>query len=79
VVDAPLAEKMNEIFLEVVMAADFTSEALEVFGKKKRLKHFSQGGTKHVMSKDSHDVKHVDGGYVYQNSDCICDNVVSYA
>ena len=28
---------MNEIFLEVVMAADFTPEALEVFEKKKRL------------------------------------------
>ena len=76
VVDAPLAEKMNEIFLEVVMAADFTPEALEVFEKKKRLKLFSQGGTKLVMSKDSHDFKHVDGGFVHQNSDCICDNEV---
>ncbi len=79
VVDAPLAEKMNEIFLEVVMAADFTAEALEVFAKKKRLKLFSQGGEKLVMSKDSHDFKHVDGGFVYQNSDCICDNEVHNA
>jgi len=79
VVDAPLAEKMNEIFLEVVMAADFTAEALKVFEKKKRLKLFSQGGTKLVMSKDSHDFKHVDGGFVYQNSDCICDNEVHNA
>ncbi|CAA6826841.1 MAG: IMP cyclohydrolase (EC / Phosphoribosylaminoimidazolecarboxamide formyltransferase (EC [uncultured Sulfurovum sp.] len=84
VVDAPLAEKMNEIFLEVVMASDFTEEALEVFNKKKRLKLFSQnsllqGGTKLVMSKDSHDFKHVDGGFVYQNSDCICDNEVHNA
>ena len=79
VVDAPLAEKMNEIFLEVVMAADFTPEALEVFEKKKRLKLFSQGGKKLVMSKDSHDFKHVDGGFVYQNSDCICDNEVHNA
>jgi len=79
VVDAPLAQKMNEIFLEVVMAADFTPEALEIFAKKKRLKLFSQGGTKLVMSKDSHDFKHVDGGFVYQNSDCICDNEVHNA
>jgi len=79
VVDAPLAEKMNEIFLEVVMAADFTPEALEVFEKKKRLKLFSQGGTKLIMSKDSHDFKHVDGGFVYQNADCICDNEVHNA
>ncbi len=79
IVDAPLAEKMNEIFLEVVMAADFTSEALEVFAKKKRLKLFSQGREKLVMAKDSHDFKHVDGGFVYQNSDCICDNEVHNA
>jgi phosphoribosylaminoimidazolecarboxamide formyltransferase/IMP cyclohydrolase len=79
IVDAPLAEKMNEIFLEVVMAADFTPEALAVFEKKKRLKLFSQGATKLVMAKDSHDFKHVDGGFVYQNSDCICDNEVHNA
>ncbi|MCF6244628.1 MAG: bifunctional phosphoribosylaminoimidazolecarboxamide formyltransferase/IMP cyclohydrolase [Sulfurovum sp.] len=79
IVDAPMAEKMNEIFLEVVMASDFTSEALKIFEKKKRLKLFAQGGEKLVMSKDSHDFKHVDGGFVYQNSDCICDNEVHNA
>jgi len=79
VVTKELAEKMNEIFLEVVMAADFEPQALEVFEKKKRLKLFSQGGTKLVMSGDSHDFKHVDGGFVYQNSDCICDNEVHNA
>ncbi|MEA2028525.1 MAG: bifunctional phosphoribosylaminoimidazolecarboxamide formyltransferase/IMP cyclohydrolase [Campylobacterota bacterium] len=79
VVTKELAEKMNEIFLEVVMAADFEPEALEVFEKKKRLKLFAQGGTKLVMSNDTHDFKHVDGGFVYQNSDCICDNEVHNA
>ncbi|KAK2138643.1 hypothetical protein LSH36_2683g00018 [Paralvinella palmiformis] len=76
IIDKALAKKMNEIFLEVVMAGDFTDEALEVFAKKKRLKLFSQGGEKLVMSKDSYDFKHVDGGFVYQNSDCICENEV---
>jgi len=76
IVDAPLAEKMNELFLEVVMAADFTAEALEIFEKKKRLKLFSQGGSKLVMSGDGHDFKHVDGGFVYQNSDHISDSEV---
>ncbi|MBU1669447.1 bifunctional phosphoribosylaminoimidazolecarboxamide formyltransferase/IMP cyclohydrolase [bacterium] len=79
VVTKELAEKMNEIFLEVVMAADFEAEALEVFEKKKRLKLFAQGGKKLVMSNDTHDFKHVDGGFVYQNSDCICDNEVHNA
>jgi len=84
IVTKELAQKMNEIFLEVVMAVDFEPEALEVFEKKKRLKLFAQGGkssgeSRLVMSKDSHDFKHVDGGFVYQNSDCICDNEVKNA
>jgi phosphoribosylaminoimidazolecarboxamide formyltransferase/IMP cyclohydrolase len=79
VVTKELAEKMNEIFLEVVMAADFDAEALEVFEKKKRLKLFAQGGKKLVMSNDTHDFKHVDGGFVYQNADCICDGEVHNA
>jgi len=79
IVDAPLAEKMNEIFLEVVMAADFTVEALAVFEKKKRLKLFAQGGVKLIMSGDTHDFKHVDGGFVYQNSDRIGDKEVEHS
>jgi phosphoribosylaminoimidazolecarboxamide formyltransferase/IMP cyclohydrolase len=31
------------------------------------------------MSNDSYDFKHIDGGFVYQNSDCICDNEVRNA
>ncbi|KIM07203.1 MAG: phosphoribosylaminoimidazolecarboxamide formyltransferase [Sulfurovum sp. FS08-3] len=79
VVTQELATKMNEIFLEVVIAADFEPEALEVFDSKKRIKLFAQGGKKLVMSHDTHDFKHVDGGFVYQNSDCICDNEVHNA
>ncbi len=79
VVDATLAKKMNEIFLEVVMAADFTPEALEIFQEKKRLKLFAQGTKKLVMAKDTYDFKHIDGGFVYQNADCICDNEVAHA
>ncbi len=79
IVDGALAQKMNEIFLEVVMAADFTPEALEVFEPKKRIKLFAQGGKKLIMAKDEYDFKHVDGGFVYQNSDYICDGEVHNA
>jgi len=79
VVTKELAQKMNEIFLEVIIAADFEPDALEVFESKKRIKLFAQGGSKLVMSNDSHDFKHIDGGFVYQNSDCICDNEVHNA
>ncbi len=79
IVDEELAKKMNEIFLEVIIAANFTDDALKVFESKKRIKLFAQGGTKLVMSNDSYDFKHIDGGFVYQNSDCICDNEVRNA
>ncbi|HHH50799.1 MAG TPA: bifunctional phosphoribosylaminoimidazolecarboxamide formyltransferase/IMP cyclohydrolase [Campylobacterales bacterium] len=76
IVTKELAMKMNEIFLEVIIAGDFEPEAVEVFSKKKRIKLFAQGNPKLVMAKDTHDFKHIDGGFVYQNSDCICDNEV---
>jgi phosphoribosylaminoimidazolecarboxamide formyltransferase/IMP cyclohydrolase len=80
IVTRALAEKMNEIFLEVIMAPDFEPEALEVLSLKKRLKLFSQGGgSSLVMPRDAYDFKHIDGGFVYQNSDCICDNEVYHA
>ena len=76
VVDEALAKKMNEIFLEVIIAADFTDDALKVFENKKRIKLFVQGTKKLTIPKDRYDFKHVEGGFVFQNSDCICDNEV---
>ena len=79
VVDLELAKKMNEIFLEVIIAGDFTKEALEEFNKKKRLKLFSFNKDRLVIPKDRADFKHIEGGFVYQDSDCICDNEVKNA
>ncbi len=79
VVTKELALEMNKIFLEVIIAGDFEPDAIEVFSKKKRIKLFSQGSKKLVRAKDTHDFKHIDGGFVYQNSDCICDNEVKNA
>jgi phosphoribosylaminoimidazolecarboxamide formyltransferase/IMP cyclohydrolase len=79
VVDAELARKMNEIFLEVVVAGGFTSEALEIFSSKKRLKLFSHESDRLVVPADPADFKHIEGGFVYQSSDCICDNEVKGA
>jgi len=78
-VDGELARKMNEIFLEVIVAAKFSEEALEVFSKKKRLKLFQLGENKLITAGDKADFKHIEGGFVYQNSDCICDNEVTNA
>ena len=79
IVDKPLAEKMNEIFLEVVVAGDFTNEALEVFSAKKRLKLFAQKTDRLRIAGDRADFKHIEGGFVYQTADCICDNEVKHA
>lgn len=38
VVDKDTAEKMNEIFLEIIAASDFTKEALEVLTQKKNVR-----------------------------------------
>ena len=76
VIDKELAEKMNEIFLEVIVAAGFSEDALEIFGKKKRLKLFTLGEGKLLKAGDKADFKHIEGGFVYQNSDCVCDNEV---
>ena len=75
-VDKELAEKMNEIFLEVVFAAKITAEAQEVFAKKKRIKLFEQGTEVLELSNDTIDFKRVDGGFVFQDADKVEDDEV---
>ncbi|MGB0989845.1 MAG: bifunctional phosphoribosylaminoimidazolecarboxamide formyltransferase/IMP cyclohydrolase PurH, partial [Halarcobacter sp.] len=77
IVDLDLAVKMNEIFLEVVFAADFTAEAEEELNKKKRIKLFKQGTTKLEMANDDFNFKIVDGGFVYQDADKVEDDEVA--
>lgn len=76
VVDAELAEKMNEIFLEVVIAGRITPEAQAVFEKKKRLKLFEYGAERIVLSHDTLDFKHIDGGFVFQDADKVGEDEV---
>ena len=71
IVTKPLAEKMNEIFLEVIIAADFEAEAMEVFASKKRIKLFAQGGERLILARDAIDFKHIDGGFVLQDADSV--------
>ena len=44
VLEKGLAEEINKIFVEVIIAGDITEEAIKVFEKKKRIKLFSQNG-----------------------------------
>ncbi len=70
-VDKALAEKMNEIFLEVIIAGRITLEAQEVFSKKKRIKLFEMGSEKLLLANDTKDFKHIGGGFVYQDADVV--------
>jgi phosphoribosylaminoimidazolecarboxamide formyltransferase/IMP cyclohydrolase len=79
VVTKDLALKMNEIFLEVIIAGRFTEEALEVFESKKRIKLFEMGSDKLVLANDEKDFKHIDGGFVYQDADKVNDEEVKNA
>lgn len=77
--DKKLAEKINEIFTEVIIAASVDDEALEVFANKKRIKIFSQESEYLKLSNDPYDFKHIDGGFVYQESDRVRDEEVRNA
>ncbi len=77
--DEALAEKINEIFTEVIIAASVTDAALKVFENKKRIKIFTQESDYLVLNNDAYDFKHIDGGFVYQESDKVDTNEVKNA
>ncbi|MBN1838714.1 MAG: bifunctional phosphoribosylaminoimidazolecarboxamide formyltransferase/IMP cyclohydrolase [Campylobacterales bacterium] len=77
--DKALAEKINEIFVEVIIAANVDEDALSVFESKKRIKIFTQESKYLVLSEDAYDFKHVDGGFVFQQSDMVCDEEITQA
>ena len=77
--DAKLAQKMHEIFIEVIIAANVTDEALAVFADKKRTKIFTQNGAKLKRAGEKFDFKHIDGGFVFQERDEINEDEVKNA
>jgi len=79
VVDKELALKMNEIFLEVIIAGRITPEAQEVFASKKRIKLFEMGSDKLILASDKKDFKHINGGFVFQDADKVGDDEVQNA
>jgi len=64
-IDAATAEELNKTFLEIVMAADFDEEALEILKKKKNLRIIK---IKNPVSDKQTWVK-IDGGMLVQGSD----------
>jgi len=64
-VDAPTAAKLGELFLEIVAAPDFDSDALEILKKKKNLRIIKLD----KAPKEAHEYIAVDGGLLVQQSD----------
>ena len=71
--DEELAKKINEIYVEVIIAANVDEAALKVFESKKRIKIFTQDNKFLVRSNDKFDFKHIDGGFVFQERDFVKD------
>lgn len=61
-----LAQEINKMFIEVLVARGITQEALKVFESKKRMKIFVENAS---LPRDRYDFKHIQGGFVLQESD----------
>lgn len=66
-VDEILASKLSEIFLEVIAAPSFSSEALEKFARKKNLRLLEIEDM--MDSEEKIDIKKVQGGFLVQEVD----------
>ncbi len=65
-VDEMTAQEITKHFFEVVIAPDFSEQALELFSKKKNLRVIQ-----HLGHSLSFDVKKVSGGYLLQDEDTL--------
>jgi phosphoribosylaminoimidazolecarboxamide formyltransferase/IMP cyclohydrolase len=74
-----LAEEMSKTFFEVIIAGKVEEGVLEIFSMKKRIKIFQQNSDYLQISGDSYDFKHIEGGFVFQNSDEVSDGEVREA
>ena len=69
-IDAGTAEEMSKIFLEIVIAPDFTEDALEILTQKKNIRLLKlEGILKKVEGQI--DIKKVSGGLLVQDTDDI--------
>lgn len=73
-VDGATAEEMGKIFLEVIVAPDFTPEAVDILGKKKNIRLLKLPGCATPNTPDLMDMKKVVGGLLVQGLDtCLFD------
>ncbi len=72
-VDRKTAEELILTFYEVIIAPDFESEALEVFGAKKNLRVIKFPELKEKITPSGFDLKRILGGFIVQGWDKVDD------
>jgi len=70
-IDAETAEALSRLFLEIVIAPDFSAEALAVLTKKKNLRLLRLPVNLRVPGEKLYDFKKVRGGLLVQESDAL--------
>ncbi len=78
-IDLELAKEIGKTFIEVLIAPQITNDALEFLETKKKLKICICGEEFLKFPKDAQDFKHIEGGFVLQDSDWIEENEVKDA
>ncbi len=68
-VDADTATEINKIFIEIVMAPDYTPEALQILEQKKNIRLLKIPAIKQKRERDALDMKKVYGGLLVQEYD----------
>ncbi len=69
VVDKATAEEINKIFIEIVMASDYTKDALEVLEAKKNIRLLKIADITAPRAETAYDMKKVYGGLLVQKYD----------
>ncbi|NLK72960.1 MAG: bifunctional phosphoribosylaminoimidazolecarboxamide formyltransferase/IMP cyclohydrolase [Clostridiales bacterium] len=69
IIDERTAEEINKIFVEIIIAPDYTQEALEILKRKKNIRILSLDNINHKLPEDAIDLKKVSGGLLVQNID----------
>ncbi len=64
-----MAEKMKSVFLEVVVAPSYETEALEIFKTKKNIRILELKGIEIPQEESAYDLKKVNGGLIVQTID----------
>jgi len=69
VIGKDVADELSNLFLELIIAPDFTKDALEVFGKKKNLRLLELKGLNKNLNRKGMIFRSVVGGFLSQERD----------